>query len=103
VLREDADRALARLAREGERFHVVFLDPPYETELGAAALAALGGGGLLAPPGIVVAQHLTKRPPAATIGVLAAYRTRRFGETTLSFFRAGAYDAPSRPPPTEDC
>ncbi len=95
VLREDVPRALTRLEREGQRFHVVFLDPPYETGLAADALAMLAGGGLLAAPGIVVAQHLTKLPPADAIGVLAAYRKRRFGETTLTFFRAGAYDAPS--------
>jgi hypothetical protein len=36
----------------------------------------------------VVAQHFTKRAPAATIGALAAFRARRFGETTLTFYRA---------------
>src|SRR5262245_19878386 len=30
VLREDALRALQRLEREAARFHLVFLDPPYE-------------------------------------------------------------------------
>ncbi len=103
VLREDIGRALSRLEREGERFHLVFLDPPYETGLAAAALTSLAGGVLLTAPGIVVAQHLTKRPPAIGAGGLVMYRTRRFGETTLTFFRAGAYDASSRPPPTEDC
>jgi 16S rRNA (guanine(966)-N(2))-methyltransferase RsmD len=100
VLQEDARRALARLAREGRRFHLVFLDPPYESELAAGVLVALGGGELLAPPGIVVAQHLTKRPLAPEPGVLRAYRTRRFGETTLTFFRGQAYDASLAPPST---
>jgi len=36
-----------------------------------------------------VAQHFTKRAPATTVGALAAFRTRRFGETTLTFYRAG--------------
>jgi hypothetical protein len=45
----------------------------------------------------VVAQHLTKRGPAEIAGVLRAFRTRRFGETTLTFFRADGYDAPSTP------
>ena len=95
VVREDARRALGRLARAGARFDVVFLDPPYETALVETMLARLGDGELTAPSAIVVAQHFTKRTPAARVGILSAYRVRRFGETTLTFFRAGGYDAAS--------
>ena len=96
VVRGDVERALALLAAEGERFDLVFLDPPYDTDLADAALARLGGDAVTAPGAIVVAQHFTKRPPRDAVGVLAAFRTRRFGETTLTFFRAGAYDARTR-------
>ena len=98
VLREDVARALARLAREGERFGVIFLDPPYEAEATTPTLVALGAGDVLAAGALVVAQHLTKRAPGDLAGVLRAFRTRRFGETTLTFFRAGGYDAPSTSP-----
>jgi hypothetical protein len=37
---------------------------------------------------VVVAQHPTKSPPAEPGGALEPVRTRRFGETTLTFFRA---------------
>ncbi|MBI3636493.1 MAG: 16S rRNA (guanine(966)-N(2))-methyltransferase RsmD [Candidatus Rokubacteria bacterium] len=92
VERGDVVRGLTRLATAGGVFDLVFLDPPYESDETAAALEALGEGGLLAAGAIVVAQHRTKRPPAGVIGRLVAFRTRRFGETTLTFFRAGAYD-----------
>ncbi|PYM41787.1 MAG: 16S rRNA (guanine(966)-N(2))-methyltransferase RsmD [Candidatus Rokuibacteriota bacterium] len=88
VLRLDAGRALRRLAADGTRFGIVFLDPPYATDLAARTLQALGAGGVAATGAIVVAQHLTKRAPASDVGVLKAFRTRRFGETTLTFFRA---------------
>jgi 16S rRNA (guanine(966)-N(2))-methyltransferase RsmD len=103
VLREDVLHALRRLDREAARFHLVFLDPPYERDLAGPVLAVLGAGRLLVPPGIVVAQHLTKRPPAPAAGALRAYRTRRFGETTLTFFRPGDYDSGIPSPPTGDC
>jgi 16S rRNA (guanine966-N2)-methyltransferase len=93
LLRLDVARALDRLARAGERFDVVFLDPPYETELAAMTLDRLGGGALTPAGALVIAQHLTKRPPPASPGVLSAFRTRRFGETTLTFFRAGEYSS----------
>lgn len=99
VVRGDVERELAALARVGERFDIVFLDPPYESGALAGTLAALGAGGLAAPGGLVIVQHPTKRPPPATVGALTAFRTRRFGETTLTFFRADGYDHASRAAP----
>ena len=89
VRRGDVLRELPALYRAGERFDIVFLDPPYEAGLVDRTLEALGGGGLLLSEGLVVAQHFTKRAPAAAIGALAMFRTRRFGETTLTFYRGG--------------
>jgi 16S rRNA (guanine966-N2)-methyltransferase len=67
-------------------FDVVLADPPYaETELLAAALEALGP--LLAPGARVVAKHFWRDPPPARVGLLASERERRFGETTLTFYR----------------
>src|SRR6267378_4171175 len=67
-----------------------------------ATLDARGRADLLADDAVVVAQHLTKRAPSASAGALAAFRTRRFGETTLTFFRrraagAGTDDAATPP------
>jgi 16S rRNA (guanine966-N2)-methyltransferase len=89
VVRDDVERALGRLAGEARRFEIIFLDPPYTTDLASRALDALGSGALVAPDGLVIAQHFTKRPPAREYGALRAFRDRRFGETTLTFFRAG--------------
>ena len=67
-------------------FGVVVLDPPYaDTGLLADALAAVGM--LIAPGGRVVAKHFWRDPPPAEVGLLASERERRFGETTLTFYR----------------
>ncbi|PYM89780.1 MAG: 16S rRNA (guanine(966)-N(2))-methyltransferase RsmD [Candidatus Rokuibacteriota bacterium] len=89
VLRGDVARQLTRLAGLGERFEIVFLDPPYAEDAVDRTLAALGAGELVAPEGLVIAQHFTKRRPADEYRALRAFRDRRFGETTLTFFRAG--------------
>jgi len=94
VERADARAALERLAREAARFDIVFLDPPYEEEAVVPTLERLGALPLVVADGVVIAQHLTKRAPPAEHGRLTAFRTRRFGETTLTFFRAGGYDSP---------
>ena len=88
IERLDVRTALERLAAEGAAFELVFLDPPYEDDVLGPALERLGALPLVTPGGLVIAQHMTKRAPAERGGSLAAFRTRRFGETTLTFFRA---------------
>ncbi len=39
------------------------------------------------PAARVVAKHFWRDPPPAVIGLLASERERRFGETTLTFYR----------------
>ncbi len=67
-------------------FDLVVLDPPYtEPGLLTAALEALAPH--LAPDARVVAKHFWRDPPPARVGLLASERERRFGETTLTFYR----------------
>ena len=86
VIRDDAAHAVPALARRGERFAVVFLDPPYMSSRAGDALAAVASGAVLAPDAVVVLQHPTKLPPPEAPGVLSPWKARRFGETTLTFF-----------------
>jgi len=90
VMRGDAARSLDVLASDGARFAVVFLDPPYDSPRAAPTLARLAEGDCLMPDAVVVAQHSTKAPPALPAGALGPWKTRRFGQTTLTFFRGPA-------------
>jgi 16S rRNA (guanine(966)-N(2))-methyltransferase RsmD len=82
----DALRALGRLARQGERFAVVFLDPPYDAPDAARAVEAAGS--LLMDGGVLAVQHASKAAPPAPGGRLRAWKASKFGETTLTFLRA---------------
>jgi 16S rRNA (guanine(966)-N(2))-methyltransferase RsmD len=76
-------------------FAAILVDPPYDRPelVGAtlASIAAAGPGGLLARDGILVAKHFSKAGIPAEIpaesGLLGSVRERRFGETTLTFYR----------------
>jgi len=87
--RVERREAIAWLAAAGdERFDLVLVDPPYEDT------AALGQAlelvdRLVAPAGLVVAKHFWRDAPPARVGMLAATRVRRFGETALTFYRRG--------------
>lgn len=90
VVRGDAARAVGDLAEAGERFAVVFLDPPYDSPRAGTALEAVARGDVLAAGAVIVLQHGTKTPPPAAPGALTLWKARRFGETTLTFFRSDA-------------
>jgi 16S rRNA (guanine(966)-N(2))-methyltransferase RsmD len=84
IFRQDALVALPALAAAGERFDVVYVDPPYASALYEPAIAA--SEGLLAADGVVVAEHFHKRSLPETIGRLARSREVRVGDHRLSFF-----------------
>jgi 16S rRNA (guanine966-N2)-methyltransferase len=93
VLRLDVERALRLLERQGARFDVIFVDPPYDGQAAAATLAGLGAGSLLAPDALVVVEHDAKNRPPEQQGALRLGQRRKYGQTEVSFYEAaGAAD-----------
>lgn len=89
VVRADVVGWLRTSAREAGPFSLVLADPPYERhDLLAAVLDRLGAPAApLGDAAIVVAKHFWRDAPAATVGLLASTKERRFGDTTLTFYR----------------
>ena len=80
-------RAVKLLARRGETFDLIFLDPPYEQRWVGSTLKSIAEGRLLRPAGIVVAEHSTRESLERRYGALVLYDHRKYGDTLLSFFR----------------
>jgi 16S rRNA (guanine966-N2)-methyltransferase len=80
---------LTRLgARGGEAaFDLVFLDPPYGSGLAEGALAALRGGGWLAPGALAVVERGAGEGALETAGFIPLDE-RRWGKARVSFLRA---------------
>jgi 16S rRNA (guanine(966)-N(2))-methyltransferase RsmD len=80
----DVLAALPRLA--GQQFDVIFLDPPYADDPGAA-LALIAEHDLLKPDGRLVLEHHADRVPVGDIkGKYRWIRTARYSESALSFY-----------------
>jgi len=73
-------------------YDVIVLDPPYDTDPAPLADAV---SRLLAPGGVLVVEHATRRQVATRAGALERVRTVRSGDSTLSFF---AGEAPAGDP-----
>ena len=89
VVRAEAVTWLSTEGRAAGPFDLAIVDPPYaDAALLGQILDHLGGpDGPLAAGALVVAKHFWRNPPARSIGLLASERERRFGDTTLTFYR----------------
>ncbi|MBW8057885.1 MAG: 16S rRNA (guanine(966)-N(2))-methyltransferase RsmD [candidate division NC10 bacterium] len=86
VVGGDVLRVLPRLARQGEGFDIIFLDPPYGTGLARRTLDVVASGDLLRPRGVVIIEHFTKEVLPQGIGSLWRTREKTHGQTMLSFY-----------------
>ena len=66
---------------------MIYLDPPYESDLYEPLLAQVGETGLLEKEGVVVAEHFHKRLLPEKMGHLSRTRQVRVGDHRLSFYR----------------
>jgi 16S rRNA (guanine966-N2)-methyltransferase len=83
VVRAPAERAVAELH---DSFDLVFLDPPYGSSLAARTLEILGRAGVVAPGGLVVAEHSRRDELPDHAGALERVDRRRYGDTEVSFY-----------------
>jgi 16S rRNA (guanine(966)-N(2))-methyltransferase RsmD len=86
VVAGDVLRVLPRLVHQGDRFEIVFLDPPYGTDLAMRTLDTLASGDILQPSGVVIVEHFAKDPLPQHIGMLSQTRMKAHGQTVLSFY-----------------
>ncbi len=84
VIASDVAPAVKRLAREGTLFSIVFMDPPYGPEL-ERGLRLVSRAGLLAPDGIVIAEHEAHSIPRPTAGLVARL-SRSYGRAALTIY-----------------
>ncbi len=93
LLRCDARTAVAMLARRGDQFDLIFIDPPYGQSLVPEVLAEVALRGILATNGWVICEHYKKDlvpdtvPGGSEAGGLLRFRELHFGDTILSLYR----------------
>ena len=84
IYHQDTRIALAALGDSGVRFDLIYLDPPYASDLYEPLLAQAEH--ILEPTGLVVAEHFHKRVLPETIGRLVSTRSVRIGDHKLTFY-----------------
>jgi 16S rRNA (guanine(966)-N(2))-methyltransferase RsmD len=84
--------SLERLRREGRRFHLALLDPPYQSDIGPRCLAWPHWASLMQPDAWLFYEHETGKEPQVPAG-MAMMRAARYGTTSLAVCRRPAEEA----------
>ena len=75
------DLALRRLS--GQKFDLIYLDPPYKADYYEDILQRILDNGVLAEGGLILFEHATERPFPPLPEGLALFDTRKYGSVTL--------------------
>lgn len=73
-----------------EKFDVILLDPPYEAGLLEPAIAHIAKFDILAPHGIIVAEHPAGKVLPALSAPYRLHRTYRYGKIGMTLYRRSA-------------
>ena len=82
----EAQKAIQVFHRDGRKFDIIFLDPPYHEGLAKKTLHMLGVYDILSPDGLLVAQHFKRDELPADEGSLRRIKQAKYGDTVLSIY-----------------
>jgi 16S rRNA (guanine(966)-N(2))-methyltransferase RsmD len=74
------------LGKRGDRYPLIFLDPPYRQDWIVGTMNALYDSPLLAKNGLVVTERDKREPVSALQGFWTLENERRYGDTVVSLF-----------------
>ena len=83
----DFKSAILSLGNKGEKFNIIFMDPPYYKNMFEDALSMVDQNNLLEEDGVIVVEHDTKDSFPENIGRLYKSRDKKYGKTTLTFYK----------------
>lgn len=91
IVRLDALKGLAFLARRNARFDLIYFDPPYDSGIHEACLGQIGMSKMLSPCGQVAVERRRERSVECTVpeafDELKLKRQERYGDTVISFYQ----------------
>jgi len=92
LVADRVERALAR-GPDGDRYDIVFADPPYALADAAVerVLSLLAEGGWLAPGALVIVERATRSGPVSWPDGYTPDRDRRYGEATFWYGLAAQF------------
>lgn len=86
ILNKDSISALEYLAGKNEKFDLIFMDPPYKTDLVKKALEFLSSSNILKEDALIIVEQDMDESLDDAYGNLTKTREKKYSKTKLSFF-----------------
>jgi len=91
VLKQDAEASMDLLYKQGQRFDLIFVDPPYNKGWVQKVLRKLSKVPLLTQTGWLIAEHSMHDTVADAVPAgYEIFRSQQYGETVLTFIKITA-------------
>ena len=88
IMKQDVFSAVAFLEESGQRFDLIYVDPPFTVdEIFDPVMEALGKTELLEEDGTLAIRTLTSRKMQEQYGHLVKTREKKYGLSTIHFYR----------------
>lgn len=87
IVHMDALNAIVRLSERRVKANIIFLDPPYLKGFIEPTLETIFFYNILQPDGIIIVEHDIKDRVPDSVHELKKYRTNRYGDIAISFYR----------------
>lgn len=98
VMKMKVRPALRYLARIGEKFDLVFIDPPYLKNLVNPTLELIADAAVLSRDSVVIIEHHPKEPITLPRGLVLT-DSRKYGQTIVSFISRASHVSRYTPSP----
>ena len=87
VMRSSVTSALERFAKDGEKFDIIFVDPPYHKDMAKKCLIYIDYSDILSLTGLVVIEHFKSDSLETELDSLIPQKEYKYGDTVISVYR----------------
>ncbi|MFA6142303.1 MAG: 16S rRNA (guanine(966)-N(2))-methyltransferase RsmD [Candidatus Omnitrophota bacterium] len=87
IVRSNVSIVLPRFDRDGEKFDIIFMDPPYHKELAKNCLINIDYYDILSGFGLIIVEHFKKDSLEADLNTLEKITERKYGDTSVTMYR----------------
>lgn len=86
LIHADAIQGLNQFQLQSETFELIYLDPPYDSNLYNQCLSYISDNSVLETSGILLIEHRKHTQLPSISGRLCCYRMKQYGNTCISFY-----------------
>lgn len=86
VVEADVLKSISRFEKRGDRYSMIFVDPPFNQGLVQKTLIKLDQSAIVSPFAQIVVGHAVQEPILDQFQTLELARTKKLGQAYLSFF-----------------